>query len=205
MATWKKLAFEDEVVLETLFDAQSILAATADNTPAALTLAEGTLVGRATGGNVAALNKATVLSILNVEDGADVTDSANVNTAGAVMEPDYTAKGDILVASAASTPAVLTIGDAGQVLTVAAGTAVWAAPAAAAAHAASHMDGAADELTLDDFGEPTAAVDFDGQQAEDLVVHNVADAAARGALTGVVGKICYQVDTSAYYICTVGD
>lgn len=50
MATWKKLAFEDEVVLETLFDAQSILAATADNTPAALTLAEGTLVGRATGG-----------------------------------------------------------------------------------------------------------------------------------------------------------
>lgn len=44
--------------LANLYSAQSVLAATADNSPAPVTLAEGTLLGRATGGNVAALTAA---------------------------------------------------------------------------------------------------------------------------------------------------
>jgi hypothetical protein len=63
-ATWKKLAYEDDVVLTTLFDAQTILAAVADNTPAALVVDEQTVVGRITGGNVAALTAAEVKTIL---------------------------------------------------------------------------------------------------------------------------------------------
>ena len=48
-------AANHEIVMHDLFATQSILAATADNTPAALELAEQTLVGRLTGGNVAAV------------------------------------------------------------------------------------------------------------------------------------------------------
>lgn len=50
--TWKKVAYEDDVVTKALFDAQSILSATGDDTPAALVLAEQEVAGRLTGGNV---------------------------------------------------------------------------------------------------------------------------------------------------------
>jgi hypothetical protein len=48
-----------------------------------------------------------------------------------------------------------------------------------------------------------AAVPFNGYQATNLIVHQVADAAALAALTPVVGKIAMQVDTLHAYICTV--
>lgn len=60
----------DAAVPKALFDAHTILAATSDNTPAALTVAEQTLVGRITSGNIAALTAAQIRTLLNVEDGA---------------------------------------------------------------------------------------------------------------------------------------
>ena len=48
-------ASNHEVVMHDLFNAQTVLAATADNTPVALTVGEQTLVGRLAGGNVAAV------------------------------------------------------------------------------------------------------------------------------------------------------
>ncbi len=44
-----------DIVLKTLFDANTILMATSDDTPVALTVTEQTLVGRLTGGNIAAI------------------------------------------------------------------------------------------------------------------------------------------------------
>jgi hypothetical protein len=52
-----------------------------------------------------------------IETLADVTDAANVDAAGAVMEADFNAKGDILVATADNTPAVLSVGADGLILT----------------------------------------------------------------------------------------
>jgi hypothetical protein len=49
-----------------IFDAQTILAAVSDNVPAALTVAEQRLVGRITGGNIAALTPAQVRTLLDV-------------------------------------------------------------------------------------------------------------------------------------------
>ncbi|MBA7574410.1 hypothetical protein ES708_16216 [subsurface metagenome] len=69
------------------------------------------------------------------------------------------------------------------------------------AHAATHKDGQTDEIKLNEFGEPVAAVPFDGQQATDLVVHSVVDAAARP--TPVVAKVCHQQDDDHLYLCTV--
>jgi hypothetical protein len=61
---------------------------------------------------------AQITKLDGIEAGADVTDATNVAAAGAVMESDYTAKGDILGTSAANTPDALHLGTDGQVLTV---------------------------------------------------------------------------------------
>jgi hypothetical protein len=50
--TWKKLAFEDDVLLKSTFDANSVVMATDDNTPIVLVVAEQELVGRLTGGAI---------------------------------------------------------------------------------------------------------------------------------------------------------
>ena len=100
----------EEPVVSTDFDANTILAADTDNTPAALTVPEQTLVGRITAGNIDALTATESRTLLNVEDGADVTDAANVDAAGAVMEADYNAN-TILAANADDTPLALTVGE----------------------------------------------------------------------------------------------
>jgi hypothetical protein len=56
----------DLKVSSSLYDANTILAATSDNTPVALTIPEQTLVGRKTGGNIVALTAAEVLTLLGV-------------------------------------------------------------------------------------------------------------------------------------------
>ncbi|GAH58879.1 unnamed protein product, partial [marine sediment metagenome] len=66
---------------KSLFDAYTILYADTDDTPAALYMAASRIVGRAATGGIAALDKAAILGIINVEDGADVTDVDNVTTA----------------------------------------------------------------------------------------------------------------------------
>jgi len=51
-------------VAKSLFDANTILAADSDNTPAALTVGEQTIVGRVTSGNIDALTPAEVMGVL---------------------------------------------------------------------------------------------------------------------------------------------
>ena len=61
-----------EFVMHQLFGAQTVLAATSDNTPVALTVTEQTLVGRLTGGNVDAVSMGIAdNNILQIDD-ADV-------------------------------------------------------------------------------------------------------------------------------------
>lgn len=70
------------LVTKTLFDANTILKADSDNTPAALTVAEQTLVGRIAGGVIAALTGVQVMSILAshiaVNEGEVVCDSGEI-------------------------------------------------------------------------------------------------------------------------------
>ena len=71
--TWKRLAYTDDIIESSLFNANTILAADTDDTPAALEVAVQTLVGRITAGNITDLSVAQVQTLLNVTDGADVT------------------------------------------------------------------------------------------------------------------------------------
>lgn len=59
-------------------------------TPASLSVATDTLVGRLSGGSseIDSLTPTEVRTLLNVEDGADVTDTTNVTAAGALMDSE---------------------------------------------------------------------------------------------------------------------
>ena len=107
-AGFKWIAFPG--IAASLFDANTILTADSDDTPAALTVAESTIVGRLSGGNIDALTAGEVRTLINVEDGADVTDATNVDSAGAVMEADFNAH-TILYATSDNTPEALTVAE----------------------------------------------------------------------------------------------
>lgn len=66
-------------LLESLYDANTIIKADADDTPAALTVGEQTLVGRITGGLITALTPAQIRTLLNVEDGSEANNISDVN------------------------------------------------------------------------------------------------------------------------------
>ena len=58
---------------KTVFDAHSVVIAIANDTPVVLPLAASQMIGRKAAGNILALAKADVLTIINVTEGADVT------------------------------------------------------------------------------------------------------------------------------------
>jgi hypothetical protein len=62
-------------VAKALFDAHSVLCATSDNTPAALTVTEQTVVGRLTGGNISAVALGIADNNIIQIDQADVADN----------------------------------------------------------------------------------------------------------------------------------
>jgi hypothetical protein len=97
-------------VMESDFDANTILAAHVSGTPIAVNVATNTIVGRASTGNIDDLTPTQVRTMLNIEDGADATDTDNVNVAGAVMESDYNAN-TILIAISDDTPIPLTVAE----------------------------------------------------------------------------------------------
>ncbi len=119
--------------------------------------------------------------------------------ADVVLKTAYTAKGDLLVASAANTPAVLGIGNANDVLTVTGGTAVWAALGSPASHATTHKNGGSDELLLHELGEPTGDVECNDQEFNGLVLENSASDPA----TAHLGKVYFKTGDTGVYVCTI--
>ena len=97
----------ETLIPKSLFNAHTLIKADSDNTPIILEVAASRLVGRTSGSAIEDLAKADVLTLLNVEDGADVTDATNVNAAGAVMNSDYNAN-TFLYAVSSNTPIVKT-------------------------------------------------------------------------------------------------
>ena len=66
-----------EVLMHKLFGANTIMAANTDDTPAALTIAEQTLVGRITGGDITDLTPAQIMALLSGGAAADFAMNAH--------------------------------------------------------------------------------------------------------------------------------
>ena len=146
----------DAAVSKATYDAHSVLAATIDDTPAAVTVAEQTLLGRKTGGNIAALTVAEGKTLLGLGTAAvvDVPASGDATSGQAV-------KGSDSRLSDARTPtahkASHESGGSDAVTLAPAqitGTAVVTADARLSdartptAHKTSHQSGGSDEVTL---------------------------------------------------------
>ena len=101
-----------------------------------------------------------------------------------------TTKGDMIYASAASTPARLGIGADNQVLIVATDLPNWEDMPAPSAH------------TLNSHTAPDGAVNFAGQMATDLVVDTVANEAALPTEDIAVGEIKFATAELTLHICT---
>jgi len=58
-------------------------------------------------------------------------------------------------------------------------------------------------MAMDDIGVPDAAVDFDLQEATDLVVMTVANEAGLPAANVAVGQLCWATTELSLHVCTV--
>jgi len=183
--TWRKLAFEDDVLLKSVFNAHSIVMATDDNTPVVLEVAEQEIIGRLTGANIDGI--AIGLSDNNL---LQVDGTSNVPVNGDYAK--FTASG-LEGKDKAGVLSDLNVADGADVT----------GSNTPQAHAASHKNSGGDEVLLHELGEPTGAVDFNGQQLQNMVIHTVADDAAKTALTQGVAMLVWQTDDAALYFCTV--
>ena len=100
-----------QYLLESTYDANTILKADADDTPIALTVSASTIVGRASTGDIAALTAAQVATI--VQSSIDHSQLTNLTTGDPhtqyLLESVYDAN-TILKADADNTPIALTVG-----------------------------------------------------------------------------------------------
>ncbi len=228
--TWKALAYSDDVILKTVADANSVLYAISDNTPAALAMAASTVVARLAAGNVVAASVAEMQTLLGI-GGAPAAHDLLAASHGDTLA-DAVTDGDIIIGNATPkwSSLAITVPGAGLInhLAVANGETrpSWkalfdatvpgtiapsdAAVAGTATVAARRDHAHATPATypptahaLSGHTAATADIALAGYQATNHVVHTVADATARLALTPVVGKLVWQTDTLALYACTV--
>lgn len=110
IADTSALALSADVVAKALFDANTILKADTDNTPAALTVSVDSLVGRLTGGNITSLSVSDVRTLLGLTDenlqdliGAMVT--GGTETGISVTYDDTNGRFDFVVSGGSGVPA----------------------------------------------------------------------------------------------------
>ncbi len=58
------------------------------------------------------------------------------------------------------------------------------------------------DQSINELTPPSSAVEMNGQEVRNLVLQKVSDTTERDALIAVKGKVAFQNDTDAVYICT---
>ena len=176
--TWKKIAYADDVIANTLLTERGSVIYRNATIPAEL------------------LHGSSGQMLTSGGHGADPSWTSPVSAADYIAKAFMAAKGDLIGASANDAPAILSVGTDGYVLTAQAAAANglgidWLTPAAPAAH------------TLNSHSVPNGAVDFDLQQATDLVVMTVVAEANLPAATVAKGQLCWATTEATLHVCTI--
>lgn len=207
--TWLKLAYEVDVITKSFIDAAGdIIYGTGDDTPAILTAGANTEVLTLAGGVptwAAAGAPGAHKDTHDPEDGGDPLDTAGPN---ALLEVQAQATGtshslaradhDHAIVHDITDNSIVTI-DGGVNAPADDDVAVWTTDGLEGQTPAE----VAATMALDDIGVPDAAVDFDLQEATDLVVMTVANEAALPGANVAVGQLCWATGELTLHICTV--
>lgn len=182
--TWKKLAYEDNVITKAFIAAKGdLIAASGDNTPTILSVGTNDHVLTADSGQGSGVKWAAAPGAAHaILDGSTHSDSvADGVTRGSIVYGNATPKWDELVIGANET---LLQSDGTDI--------AYATPATVAA-----------TMAMDDIGVPDAAVDFDLQEATDLVVMTVANEAGLPGANVALGQLCWATSELTLHVCTV--
>jgi len=205
--TWTKLAYEDDVITKAVLTTEGdIIYASGADTPARLGIGSNDDVLTLAAGIpswAAPAASAAHKDLHDPEDGSDKLDTAapaelaGVQASGVGSSHSF-ARADHAhqIQESMADDHIVTVNDAdaadGEVLHfTATGGVEGKTPALLAA-----------SMALDDIGVPDAAVDFDLQQATDLVFMTVANEAALPAANVSVGQPCFATAELTLHVCT---
>jgi len=206
--TWKKLAYEDDVITNTLLTTTGdIVYASANNTPDRLGVGSNDDVLTLAGGIPSWASPAApgTHAGSHLPSGGDPITTAAPN---ALLEVQAQAEGtaESLARSDHDHAIVHDITD--NSLVTVDGTTNIPEDDDIAVFTALGLEGqtpaqVAATMALDDVGVPDAAVDFDLQQATDLVVMTVANEAALPQANTALGQLCWATGELSLHICAV--
>jgi len=224
--TWKKLAFEDDCVLKSLFDADTFLYATDDNTPAA-TSPENVMAALSGHAGAAFDFNAQDVTVGNLIIG----DAGNIGPASDTDAITIAAGGEVTLSQTLILSDVINAGeDVDKFLVLdGAGNVDYRTGAEVLSDIGGLSSGVdtsgspvandfarfSDEDTIEGLsyaetmaalsGGATAAFSFNNQQITNVLMQIVADNDAKTALTAAVGMFVWQTDAACVYVCTEGE
>ena len=205
MVTWKKLAYEEDVIIKATLTAKGdLISASAASTPAVLAVGADGAVLVADAAETTGLKWAaapTPGAHKDTHDPADVSDPLDTAAAAAITGVQAAGAGSAhsfarsdhahQIEHGITDDHLLTVDDAaaadGDIAVFTANGVEGQTPAEVAA-----------TMKLDDIGEPDAAVGFAGQEATDFVFEKL----AAPPVTPVVGKAYLDTDDNSLYVCT---
>ena len=211
--TWRKLAFEDDVITKAFMAAKGdLISASTDDTPLILTVGANGKYLKADSGEATGLIWDTPSGIVpathkdshDPEDGSDALDTAGPS---ALLEVQVQATGTSHSLARADHAHAIVHDITDNSLVTIDGTVNAPADDDIAVFTADGLEGqtpaqVAATMALDDIGVPDAAVDFDLQQATDLVVMTVDNEAALPAANVAVGQLCWATGELTLHVCT---
>jgi len=217
--TWKKLAYEDDVVLKTAWTEDTFMYASVASTPTATSPAD--VLAALSGHAGAGFNFNS--QIITAED-LIVADAGSIGSASEVDAIKLAADGTLTLKTcinAGEDVDKFLVWDASGNIDFRTGAEVLSDIGGSAGDVDTSgtpvandfarftdlntIEGRSYSETLDDLsGEAGAAFDFNSQQIQNSLLHIVADDAAKTALTAVAGMFVLQTDTGIY-VCTEGE